>query len=366
MSQKLQFDDTTWNPARPHNGLPGLPPTVDLESKAVLKQCVRSAAALADLNRAAELIPNPDILISTLPLLEAQASSEIENVVTTTDDMFRYLQAEIAPDPATREALRYRHALMEAFSTLRERPIGAELAQSICSRIKGTGIDVRAGAGVMIAKPATAEIIYTPPGDEATIRGLLENWGEFVNGPGNLEPLVRMAVAHYQFEAIHPFPDGNGRTGRVLNSLVLVEYGLLRQPILYLSRFIIQNKQDYYDLLLDVTKHATWGPWILFMLRGVEETARWTVEKIEAIRSLIEKTADSVRAQLPKIYSRELVDTIFLQPYCRIADLVDAGIAKRQAASRYLKSLAKIGILEEHEEGREKLWLHTELLRLLS
>ncbi|MHC4940044.1 MAG: protein adenylyltransferase Fic [Planctomycetota bacterium] len=355
-----------WKPASPYNTLPLLPPQAELESRAVLKQCVRSAAALAELNRAAELIPNPDVLISTLPLLEAQASSEIENVVTTTDQMFRYLQTDAAADSATKEALRYRHALMEAFGALRERPLGVTLARAICSRIKGAGIDVRHGAGIMIAKPSTAEIIYTPPADADTIRALLANWEQFIHTRDDLEPLVRMAVAHYQFEAIHPFPDGNGRTGRVINTLLLVEHGLLDLPILYLSRFIIQNKQDYYDLLLRVTRDGAWEEWIVYMLRGVEETAHWTLAKIEAIRALIDRTIHTVRTNLPKIYSRELIDAIFLQPYCRIANLVDAGIAKRQAASRYLKALANAGVLEEHEEGRDKLWLHTELLRLLT
>ncbi len=370
MSQESHFEDISadrpWNPASPYNSLPLLPPMVDLETKLILKQCIRSAAALSALDRAAELIPNPAILISTLPLLEAQASSEIENIVTTTDRLFRYLQTAAAPDPATREALRYRHALMEAFGALRELPLGADLAKSICSRIKGTEIDVRSGGGVMIANTATSEIIYTPPATASAIQALLANWEQFINTKGDLEPLVRMAVAHYQFEAIHPFHDGNGRTGRVLNSLVVVEHGLLRAPILYLSRYIIQHKQEYYRMLLEVTSHSAWEPWILFILRGVEETALWTLTKIEAMRALIDATITHVRTALPKIYSRELVDAIFLQPYCRIADIVDSGIAKRQAASRYLKALTKIGILEEHEDGREKVWLHVELLRLLS
>jgi Fic family protein len=346
-----------WNPARPYDALPLLPPVADLESKAVLKQCVRSAAALADLNRAAELIPKPEILIGTLPLLEAQASSEIENVVT--------IDSDTAADPATREALRYRHALMEAFGHLRDRPIGVVLAQTICSRIKGSEVELRAGAGVMIARPATAEIVYTPPATASTIRGLLANWEQFVHAGDDLEPLVRMAVAHYQFEAIHPFPDGNGRTGRVINSLLLVERGLLRLPILYMSRFIIENKEEYYRLLLAVTREAAWEPWLLYMLRGVEQTSRWTLQKISAMRELMGMTSEFLRNKARKIYTRELVDTIFEQPYCRIPHLVSAGIAKRQAASRYLKALADLGVLEERAHGREKIWIHTRLLELL-
>ena len=181
-----------------------------------------------------------------------------------------------------------------------------------------------------------------------------------------LDPLVRMAAAHYQFEAIHPFTDGNGRTGRVLNSLFLVEQGLLPQPILYLSRYIIARKEDYYRLLLAVTREDAWEPWLLYMLRGIAETAAWTTAKIGAIRSLEAMTVEYVRGRLPKVYSRELVDTVFQQPYCRIANLVEARIAGRQAASRYLKNLVSIGVLHEQTVGREKLFVHGKLLTLLT
>jgi Fic family protein len=337
-----------------------------VESKAVLKACVRSTAAVAELDRAADLIPSPDILLNTLPLLEAQASSEIENVVTTADELFRYLRSDGPADPATKEALRYRHALMEAFGALPELPLCARLAESICSRIRGKQVTLRSVPGTVIANSATGQVVYTPPVGEALIRDHLSNWETFVHGEDAMETLVRMAVAHYQFEAIHPFPDGNGRTGRVLNSLLLVERGLLRLPILYLSRFIILHKAEYYRLLLAVTRDAAWEPWILYMLRGVEETARWTLAKIGAIRDLLEETVAVVRARRPKIYRRELVDTLFAQPYCRIANLVDAGIAQRQAASRYLKALAGIGLLEERTYGREKLFVNTRLLSLLT
>jgi Fic family protein len=201
---------------------------------------------------------------------------------------------------------------------------------------------------------------------ESRIRDLLGNWERFVHDEDEMEPLVRMAVAHYQFEAIHPFPDGNGRTGRVLNSLFLVERGLLRLPILYLSRFIIRHKEEYYRLLLAVTRDAAWHSWILYVLQGVEETARWTLARISAMRKLIDETIELVRRERPKIYSRELVDRLFERPYCRIVNLVEAGIAQRQAASRYLKALASIGLLEERAQGREKLWVHTRLLELLT
>lgn len=175
-----------------------------------------------------------------------------------------------------------------------------------------------------------------------------------------------MAVGHYQFEAIHPFTDGNGRTGRALNSLFLVAQDLLPLPILYLSRYVIAHRAEYYELLLEVTRDDAWEPWILYMLRAVEQTASWTTAKIAAIRALANQTADHVRERRPKIYSRELIDVVFEQPYCRIADVVDAGIVGRQASSRYLKALASIGVLREEAVGREKLFVHTKLLALLT
>jgi Fic family protein len=194
----------------------------------------------------------------------------------------------------------------------------------------------------------------------------LANWERFLHEEEAMDPLVRMAAAHYQFEAIHPFTDGNGRTGRVLNSLFLVEQGLLPLPILYLSRFIIANKADYYRLLLAVTRESAWEPWLLYMLRAVEEMATWTTAKIAAIRTLAVHTTHYIRLQAPKIHSRELVDVVFEQPYCRIANLVEAGVAERQAASRYLKTLASIGVLSEQASGRDKLFVHPKLMALLT
>lgn len=355
-----------WQPDRPYDDLPPLPPKADLESKATLKACVRARSALAELKQAGELIPNPAVLISTLPLLEARASSEIENVVTTADSLFQHLRAEGQADPATKEALRYRHALLEGFETLARRPLSTRLAESVCTRIKGSEMTVRKVPGTALANESTGEVIYTPPSGEGRLRELLANWERFVHDTGDLDPLIRLAVAHYQFEAIHPFTDGNGRTGRVLNSLFLVEHGLLSLPILYLSRYIIQQRADYYRLLLDVTRDRAWDPWVQYMLRGIEETSIWTTAKIAAIRVLGSETVALVRERIPKIYSRELVDILFEQPYCRISDLVTAGIAGRQAASRYLKALVSVGVLREKQVGREKLFVHARLLALLT
>ncbi|GJG86337.1 adenosine monophosphate-protein transferase SoFic [Gemmatimonadetes bacterium T265] len=332
----------------------------------MLKQCLAARVALAELNQAAELIPNPAVLINTLPLLEAQASSEIENIVTTADQLFRHAQGDAPADPATREALRYRRALLEGGNAIQRRPITTGTAEVICTHIKGVEMRVRRVPGTALANTATGSVIYTPPEGEARLRDLLANWEHFLHDESSLDPLVRLAVAHYQFEAIHPFTDGNGRTGRVLNSLFLVEQGLLTQPILYLSRYIIRHKADYYRLLLDVTRTGEWEPWLLYMLRGVEETALWTSAKIAAVRRLAAATAAYVRHALPKVYSRELVDAVFAQPYCRIGNLVDHGIARRETASRYLKALTQIGVLREEAVGRERLFRNPRLVDLLT
>jgi Fic family protein len=358
-----------WRPERPFNELPVLPPAHELESRSVLKACIEARASLAELKQAAELIPNQAMLINTLPLLEAKDSSEIENIVTTTDRLFQFAQAgddTAAADSATKEALRYRTALYQGYRSLQTRPLCTVTAVDICRTIKAVQMDIRRVPGTALANDKTGEVIYTPPVGEQILRDLLANWEQFLHNARDLDPLIRMAVGHYQFEAIHPFTDGNGRTGRVLNILFLIQEDLLTLPILYLSRYIIAHKADYYRLLLDVTRTQAWEPWLLYMLQAVTETARWTTAKIAAIRALADHTADFVRTRLPAIYSRELVDVIFEQPYCRIGNVEERGIAKRQTSSRYLKALVELGVLKEVAFGKEKLFIHPKLMRLLT
>lgn len=357
----------TWHPEKPYNDLPLLPPSIELETKAVLKRCITARAALAELKQAAELIPNQSMLINTLPLLEAKDSSEIENIVTTADKLFQFVGSDHNPiDPATKEALRYRSALYDGWQALARRPINTTMAESICTKIKGVDMAVRKVPGTALANNKTGEIISTPPAGEGLLRDLLSNWEKFLHEQPELDPLIRMAVMHYQFEAIHPFTDGNGRTGRVLNILYLVQEELLSLPILYLSRYIIANKGQYYSGLLAVTREQAWEAWLLYMLDAVESTAQWTTQKIISIRNLSDHTAQYVREQLPKVYSRELIDVIFEQPYCRINNLVEAGIAKRQTASEYLKKLAGIGVLVEQQVGRERLFIQPKLMQLIT
>ena len=355
-----------FEPTKPYNTLPSLPPRAELESRAVLKACIEARAALAELKQAGALIPNQAVLINSIPLLEAQASSEIENIVTTTDRLFQFADdREALADPATKEALRYRTALREGFESLAKHPLSTRTAVEICCTIKGVDMDVRRTPGTALVNERSGELIYTPPEGEALIRDKLANWEQFLHEAEDIDPLVRMAIGHYQFEAIHPFTDGNGRTGRVLNLLYLIDKGLLDIPVLYLSKAIIEAKQDYYRLLLDVSREGAWEPWLLFMLEAVRSTAHWTTSQIKAIRTLIDDTVHRMRRDAPGIYSRELTELIFVQPYCRIANLVDAGIAQRQTASVYLKQLVDIGLLKEMKAGREKLFINPQLLQTL-
>ena len=357
-----------FKPDLPYNDLPSLPPPLELiETTDILKKCIDARVSVAELKQAAELIPNAAVLVNALPLLEARASSEIENIVTTTDKLFEFMEvAEDRADAATKEALRYRTALFEGTKMVRRRMLTTDMAIQICSTIKDMELDLRAEPGTQLRNRRTREVIYTPPVGQPELQRLLDDWARFMHEETSIDPLVRMAIQHYQFEAIHPFSDGNGRTGRILNILFLVEQGLLDSPILYLSRYIIANKAEYYRLLLEVTRDQAWGQWIMYMLEGVQETCTWTTDKIKAIRELMEHTSQYVQKLLPKVYSWELVEALFKQPYCRINNLVTAGIAKRQTASVYLKQLCEIGVLKEHKSGRETLFVHPKYIELLT
>jgi len=359
---------TVFDPELPYNDLPDLPPPAkSVETTDILKRCIKARVALAELKQAAELIPNSAVLVNALPLLEARASSEIENIVTTTDKLFEYADiAEDRADAATKEALRYRSALFEGTKMVKRGMLTTDMAIQICSTIKGVELDLRDVAGTSLKNRMSGETIYTPPVGQKLLQAKLDNWADFMHRNTELDPLVRMAIQHYQFEAIHPFVDGNGRTGRILNILFLVEHGLLTSPILYLSRYVIRNKAAYYRLLQNVTKEQSWEPWIMFILDGVEETCTWTTDKIKAIRELMEHTGEFVQKRLPKIYTWELVELLFKQPYCRIGNLVDVGVAKRQTASVYLKQLCDLGILKEIKSGRENIFVHPKYIELLT
>ena len=356
-----------FNRSKPYNDLPPLPPKMELETKAILKATVGAHRSLAELKGASGLIPNPDLMVNSIPLQEAKASSEIENIVTTQDNLFKAELNEKGADLQTKEVLRYRHALWTGFEAIKKKPLGLNIFTEICGTIKDMDMQVRRIPGTAIKNIGTGEVLYTPPEGEKVILGHLSALEKFIHEEEKMDPLVKMALAHYQFEAIHPFSDGNGRTGRIINILFLVEKGLLDLPVLYLSRYIVRNKSKYYSLLSGVTQRGEWEEWVLYMLDAVRDTSLWTTQKIREIKDAFDKARVLCQGKLPKsVYSIELVESIFKQPYCRIDVLVKKGIAKRETASKYLQMLAKLGLLKPKKIGREMLYLNQGLIKILS
>lgn len=353
----------SWSPDEPYNELPPLPPQTELETVPVLKAVIKARAAVAGLNEALVSLPNPDVFLSSLSILEAQASSEIENIVTTTDELFKAATMSAGATSATREALRYRTALYEGYAMMQKTHhlLTINTATSICSAIRGVDTGIRRHEGTYIGNPETQRRIYTPPQGYDVIQAKLKNWEEFVNTPTDLDPLIKLALAHYQFEAIHPFDDGNGRTGRILNVLLLVSEGLLSEPVLYISQQIIAQKNDYYRLLNAVTEHQAWEEWILYMVEAVGATARSTLEKIKQIQKLQVEVSETVGSQAPA----GLVDVLFAQPYCRIKDVVEQCSITRPTATKYLQELVDGGVLDQQKVGRENLYVHRKLMAIL-
>lgn len=346
---------------QPFNDLPLLPPVAELETRAVLKRAIEANRLLANLRGMAAQIPNQSILINGIVLQEARLSSEIENIVTTNDDLYRAeVIADSAIDPHTKEVLRYREALHFGFREMKARPLSTNLFVDIVRIIKQQSLGVRRTTGTAL-KNAQGEVVYTPPVGESLIRDKLGNLEQFLHADDGLDPLVKMAVLHYQFEAIHPFDDGNGRTGRIINLLYLVQAGLLDIPVLFLSRYILEHKQNYYALLRGVTEEQAWEPWLLYMLDAVASTAQHTFEQVTRIRALMETVRHKVQQDAPTIYSKDLVELVFRQPYTKIQFLVDAKLAKRQTASSYLKTLAELGVLRPVKVGREVYYVNDAL-----
>lgn len=357
-----------FDPQRPYNELPELPLPFDLESKVVLKLAIAANKALAELKGAGELVPNQAILVQSIGLQEAKLSSEIENIVTTNDELYRaFASSDSKTDPHTKEVLRYNEALWHGFNSLRHqnRPLTTNLFEELFQIIKKSTAGVRKTPGTKLANNR-GEIIYTPPEGEKVLRDKLANLERFIYAEDDIDPLVKLAVVHYQFEAIHPFTDGNGRTGRILNILFLIENNLLDTPTLYLSRYIIENKEKYYSGLRQITEKGEWEPWIIYILKAIEKTARDTRQRILAIRDMLQGDIEKVRTELPKIYSKELIELLYHQPYCKIRFLEEAGIAHRQTASNYLKELEKAGLLSAMKIGREMYYLNDKLLSLLT
>ena len=353
----------------PFNDLPPLPPTIDVETPAILKKAITASRALAELKGMAERMPNQAMLIDSLVLQEARASSEIENILTTNDEVYKAASDEAQPASAeAKEVLRYRQALNYGFRQIKSRPLASGMFIEIAQLIKETEFGIRRTPGTRIAN-SKGETIYTPPDGETVIRDKLrelENFMHAEDGPGTLDALVKMALVHYQFEAIHPFPDGNGRTGRILNILYLVDRGLLNLPVLYLSRYIIDHKAAYYEGLRRVTEEAAWEDWVLYMLDAVEQTSLRTHAQINAILALMESVREQVQRDSPTIYSKDLIEAIFRQPYCKIAFLERAGMGTRQTCAKYLRELERLGVLRGEKIGREVYFVNAALFDLLT
>jgi Fic family protein len=354
----------TWNPDEPYNALPEIPPAIELETRAVLKATIEARDLLGRLDASARALPNASVLINAIPLLEAQASSEIENIVTTTDELFSAAHADDpASSPAAREALRYRTALRRGFERIRARPLTSSTAIEVCTTLHGHDVEVRTGA-VYIGDPASGHRTYTPPDRPRDLSRLLENWTEFVNAPSHLDPLVRMAVAHYQFEAIHPFTDGNGRTGRILNVLMLCDAGLLHLPVLYLSRHIIETKDEYYRRLTAVTAGGAWEDWARYMIEAVRSTAARTLDLVRRITDVETELVELTRAALGAA-NHDVIAVLMEQPYARTRDVIARSHVSRPTATKWLKELVSHGVLQELRVGREVLYINTRLMDVL-
>lgn len=350
-----------------------LPLDIDVETKAVLKQLNRANRKLAELKGVARTIPNEDILIQTLTIQEARESSVIENIVTTQDELYRAglaLQHDES-NPATKEVVRYGLAMREGFAAVRQHKI---LTNNIIKRIQRVLVE---NAGGFRALPGTVlknnrgETIYTPPQDNADIVRLMDNLERFINEPGqDIDPLMKLAMLHYQFESIHPFYDGNGRTGRIICVLYLVIHDLLDLPILYLSRYITKNKQDYYRLLQEIrstdNSPAAWENWILYILKGIEETAAETLDLVHGISKLMAEYKQKMRSELPKIYSHDLLNCLFFSPYTKVEHLEKHLSVSRPTASKYLEAVTKLGLLEKSKVWRQNYYINTALVNLFA
>ncbi|MDI9509010.1 MAG: Fic/DOC family N-terminal domain-containing protein [Bacillota bacterium] len=349
------------------NNLKLLPPEVELETKQVLKQLTRSHRALAELKGFADVIPNKNILINAVTINEAKDSSEIENIITTHDELFKAMSGENYDNPASKEVTNYRTALWHGYRLVKEKGfLSTNMMIEVQQLIEANRAGIRKLPGTVLRNDVTGEVIYTPPSEEHEILLLLSNLEKYINDDyDNIDPLVKLAVIHYQFEAIHPFYDGNGRTGRIINILYIVLKELLDSPILYLSKFIIRNKSAYYRLLQEVTVKGKWEDWILFILQGIEETAEETLLLVKEINTLLENTAEQIKEVLPKIYSKELVDLIFYEFYTKISYIQDGLNVSRKTASSYLSSLEEAGFLISEKIGRERIYLNKGLVQIV-
>ncbi|MDG1158733.1 MAG: Fic/DOC family N-terminal domain-containing protein [Flavobacteriales bacterium] len=350
----------------PFNALPPLPPKVELESKTVLRKVIRASRSLAHLNGAIRNLPNPNLFIDSIHLQEAKASSEIENIVTTHEKLYQSYVGEgkfrYGPQ---KEVINYKEALWLGFERLKDRPfITTNLCVEIVQCIKQNSAGIRVNAGTQL-RNSYGEVVYTPPEGESVIRDKMAQLESFINSDSELDPLIKMSLAHYQFEAIHPFADGNGRTGRVLLLLHLKMEGLLDVPVLFLSEYIMKHRNEYYRLLRGVTQEGDWESFVLYMLDMVEQSAAAALNRLNKIVELIETTGNSIKERLPKVYSKELMEVLFRLPYTKRQDLIDLQLGTPKTVGGYLKLLEEHGFLRSEKMGRERLYLNEALMKIL-
>ncbi len=349
--------------------IPLLPPAKPVESIAVLRKAAEAHRYLAELKGVAGTIPNEQILVDTLSLQEAKDSSAIENIITTDDEVYRsdYL-TKVFTTPAAKEVHRYAEALKLGFAEVKKSGgIGMNMILRVQAKLEDNKAGIRKLPGTVLKNERTGEVVYTPPQDHDTIVALMNNLEAFLNNDAlmDADPLVKLAIAHHQFETIHPFYDGNGRTGRILNILYLVRCDLLDLPILYMSRHIIRNKADYYRLLQEVRANGNWEPWILFMLEAIARTAQQTIGLVKEIRTLMQQYKLRIRTEQPKLYSQDLLNNLFRHPYTKIDFMMrDMGVS-RITATRYLRLLVEMKLLEAVKIGRTNFYLNRRLFELL-
>jgi Fic family protein len=351
---------------KPYNDLPLLPPKADIETKDILRKTISAGRALAQLNGTLLNLPNPTLFLDTIYLQEAKASSEVENIITTNDELYKSLVADRkVENSATKEVLSYKEALWSGLEQLKTKPfINTNLCIRIVQCIKQNNASIRVTPGTTLSN-TQGEVIYTPPSGETVIREKLANLEKFINEDESIDPLIKMALMHYQFEAIHPFADGNGRTGRILLLLYLKLSGLLDTPAIYLSEYIIKNKTEYYQRLRGVTEKNEWEEYILFMLDMIEQTSARGLERLNKITESIDKTAEEIKTKLPKIYSKDLVEVLFRLPYTKRQHLIDENIGNAKTVGNYLITLEENGFLKSVKVGKEKLYLNERLLKIL-
>ncbi|MBT9157601.1 MAG: Adenosine monophosphate-protein transferase SoFic [Firmicutes bacterium] len=343
--------------------LPMLPPTVELETKTVLKQLSRANRALAELKGYADTIPNKHILINAVMINEAKDSSAIENIITTHDDLYKAMSEASGASPAAKEVVSYRTALWGGYEQVKAREmLTTNMIIEIQSIIEKNRAGIRKLPGTVLRNERTGETVYTPPAGEDEIRKLLSNLEKYINEDyTDIDPLIKLAVIHYQFESIHPFYDGNGRTGRIINVLYLVLKELLDSPMLYLSSYIIRNKSAYYKLLQEVRTENNWEEWIIYILAGIEETAGETLRLVKRINAEVELMSAEIKERLPKIYSRELIDLLFYEFYTKIVYIEKGLSISRKTAVNYLSSLEKEGFLTSEKIGKERIYQNKRL-----